>query len=137
MKALGCQITAHCFNIVDSKADVTHHIRWMSRRLIEQFDVLVIVDFYESDAHFIAVLLVQTVRFVEAEEVVPKCNGFGKVGYEVAHMGDAGDPGSRRRRLLRTKWKNTGAQQGGETGKNGSAREATQHETIPFRWFDS
>ena len=65
----------------------------------EEFDVLAVVDLDEGDdcvrpqsrGH---AGLADVVGLVEAEEVTPEGDGFGKVGDEVSNVRDAGDAGS-------------------------------------------
>jgi hypothetical protein len=57
--------------------------------------VLVVVDLDEGDAGIGGASgFFEVVGLVEAEEAVPEGEGSGKVGDEVAYVGDAGDVGA-------------------------------------------
>jgi hypothetical protein len=51
----------------------------MRRRLVEKLDVLVVVDLDKGDANLACPRLLEVVALVEAEQVVPEGDGFGKV----------------------------------------------------------
>jgi len=94
--ALGAQVGAHLLDVVDGEAEMAHHAWWMCRRLVEEFDVLMVVNLDEGDANVLSVWLVEGISDVVAEEVMPEDECLGQVGDEVADMGDAGNLGALR-----------------------------------------
>lgn len=91
--AMGVEVEAHLLGVGDEEGDVAEVSGACGRLLVEEFDVLVVVDFDEGDADG-AVGILEVVGLVVAEEAVPEVEGFGEVGDEVASVGDAEDFGT-------------------------------------------
>lgn len=84
----GGEVDSHLFGVGDDESDVAEVALTGWRLLVEEFDVLMIVDFDEGDVDG-AVGVFEVVGFVVAEEAVPEVEGFGEIGDEVACVGDA------------------------------------------------
>jgi hypothetical protein len=58
----------------------------MSRRFIEKFNVLMVIDLDEGNPNVCAVLFGEGVLLIEAEEVMSERDGLGKIRNEVSNM---------------------------------------------------